>query len=88
MVNQQDQQGIRAANEKGKQRRQLQVGDAVMSRDYPGDRKGRSGLIVNKKGPLMYEVQLGPGIIWLRHIDQLRPTSVQLHISRVSATSE
>ena len=69
MDNQQDQQGIRAANEKGKQRRQLQVGDAVMSRDYRGDLKGRSGLIVKKKGPLMYEVQVGPGIIWLRHID-------------------
>ena len=34
MVNRQHQQSIRAANEKGRQRRQLEVGDSVMSRDY------------------------------------------------------
>ena len=31
MVNQQNQQSIRSANEKGRQRRQLEVGDSVMS---------------------------------------------------------
>ena len=70
MVNEQHQQGIRAANEKGRQLLQLEVGDAVMSRDYRGDLKWRSGLIVKKTGPLMYEVQVAPGIIWRRHIDQ------------------
>ena len=55
-VNQQHQQSIRAANKKGRQRRQLEVGDSVMSRDYRGDLKSRSGLIINKTGPLMYEV--------------------------------
>ena len=53
MVNQQHQQSIGAANEKGRQRCQLEVGDSVMSRDYQGDLKWRSGLIVNKTGPLM-----------------------------------
>ena len=77
MVNLQHQQGIKAANEKGRQRRQLAVGDAVMSRDYRGDLKWRSGLIVKKTGPLMYEVQVAPGIVWRRHIDQLRPTAVE-----------
>ena len=77
MVNQQHQQGIKAANEKGRQRRQLGVGDAVMSRDYRGDLKWCSGLIVKKTGPLMYEVKVAPGIIWRRHIDQLRPTAVE-----------
>ena len=77
MVNQQHQQSIKAANEKGRQRRQLEVGDSVMSRDYRGDLKWRSGLIVKKTGPLMYEVQVAPGIIWRRHIDQLRPTAVE-----------
>ena len=77
MVNQQHQQGIKAANEKGRQRRQLVVGDAVMSRDYRGDLKWHSGLIVKKTGPLMYEVQVTPGIVWRRHIDQLRPTAVE-----------
>ena len=77
MVNQQHQQGIKAANEKGRQQRQLVVGDAVMSQDYRGDLKWRSGLIVKKTGPLMYEVQVAPGIVWHRHIDQLRPTAVE-----------
>ena len=76
MVNQQHQQGIKAANEKGRQRCQLEVGDAVMSRDYQGDLTWRSRLIINNTGPLMYEVQVAPGIIWCRHIDQLRPTAV------------
>ena len=53
MVNQQHQQGIKAANEKGRQRCQLEVGDAVMSQDYQGDLKWRSGLIVKKTAPLM-----------------------------------
>ena len=52
MVNQQHQQSIRAANEKGRQCRQLEVGDSVMSRDYRRDLKWRSGMIVKKTGPL------------------------------------
>ena len=77
MVNQQHQQSFRAASEKGRQCRQLEVGDSVMTRDYRGDLKWRSGLIVKKTGPLMYEVQVAPGIIWRRHIDQLKPTAAE-----------
>ena len=85
MVNQQHQQSIRAANEKGRQRRQLEVGDSVMSQDYRGDLKWRSGLIVSKTGPLTYEVQVAPGIIWRRHIDQLKPTAAE-HTVEVTDT--
>ena len=85
IVNQQHQQSIRAANEKGRQRRQLEVGDSVMSQDYKGDLKWRSGLIVCKTGPLTYEVQVAPGIIWRRHIDQLKPTAVE-HTVEVTDT--
>ena len=49
-----------------------------MLRDYRGDLKWRSGLIVNKTGPLMYEVQVAPGIIWRWHIHQLKPTAVEV----------
>ena len=49
----------------------------MMSRDYRGDLKRRSGLIVSKTGPLMYEVQVAPGIVWRRHIDQLKPTAIE-----------
>ena len=85
IVNQQHQQSIRAANEKGRQRRQLEVGDSVMSQDYKGDLKWRSGLIVSKTGPLTYKVQVAPGIIWRRHIDQLKPTAVE-HTVEVTDT--
>ena len=85
IVNQQHQQSIRAANEKGRQRRQLEVGDSVMSQDYKGDLKWRSGLIVCKRGPLTCEVQVAPGIIWRRHIDQLKPTAVE-HTVEVTDT--
>ena len=85
IVNQQHQQSIRAANEKGRQRRQLEVGDSVMSQDYKGDLKWRSGLIVSKTGPLTYEVQVAPGIIWRRRIDQLKPTAVE-HTVEVTDT--
>ena len=84
MVNQQHQQSIRAANKKGRQCRKLEVGDSVMSRDYRGDLKWRSGLIVKKTGPLMYEVQVAPGIICLRRIDQLKPTAVEPDTVEVS----
>ena len=78
MVNQQHQQSIRAANEKGRQPRQLEVGDSVMSRDYRANLNWRAGLIVNKTGPLMYEVKVAPAIICRRHIDQLKPTAVEV----------
>ena len=84
-VNQQHQQSIRAANEKGRQRRQLEVGDSVMSRDYRRGMKLHSGLIVNKTGLLMYEVQVAPGTIWRRPIDQLKPTAVD-HTLEVTDT--
>jgi len=84
MVNQQHQQSIRAANEKGRQCRQFEVGDPVMSQDYRGDLKWRSGLVVQKTGPLMYEVKVAPGIIWRRHIDQLQPTGVEPSTVKIS----
>ena len=86
IVNQQHQQRFGAANEKGRQRRQLKVGDSVMSRDYRGDMKWRSGLIVNKTGTLMYEVQVAPGIIWRRPINQLKPTAVDHTVDTVTDT--
>ena len=46
-----------------------------MSRGYRGDLKWRPGPIVKKAGPLMCEFKVGQGIIWLRHIGQLRPTA-------------
>ena len=50
---------------------------AVLSHVMPGP-------IVKKTGPLMYEVQVAPGIIWRRHIDQLKPTAVEPDTVEVS----
>ena len=55
-----------------------------MSRDYRGDLKWRSGLIVKRTGPLMYKVQVASGIIWRQHIDQLKPTAVEPDTVEVS----
>ena len=38
----------------------------------------RAGLIVTKTGPLMYDMEVAPGIIWSQHIDQLKPTAVKV----------
>ena len=38
----------------------------------------RAGLIVNKTGPLMYDMEVAPGIIWSQPIDQLKPTAVKV----------
>ena len=47
--------------------------------------KWRSGLIVNKTDRLMYQVQVAPGTIWRRPIDQLKPTAVD-HTVEVTDT--
>ena len=69
---------------RGRTCRQFEVGDRVMSRDYRGDLKWRSGLVVRKTGPLMYEAQVAPGIILRRHIDQLQPTRVEPNTVEIS----
>ena len=53
--------------------RQLSTGERVMARNYR-DKKKRwlPGTVVQKLGPLTYSVQLDTGMLWRRHIDQLR----------------
>ena len=43
-----------------------------MAKNYGGGPKWESGVVVERKGPLSYMVQLDSGVIWRRHIDQLR----------------
>ena len=42
-----------------------------MARNYGSVPKWESGVVVEKKGPLSYTVQLNPSILWCWHIDQL-----------------
>ena len=52
--------------------REYKIGDNVMARNYSSGPKWESAVVVERKGPLSYTVQLDSGVIWRRHIDQLR----------------
>ena len=70
--------------------RQLDIGQSVIVRDYrPGRAPWIAGTIATRKG-LHYEVEVSPGNLWRRHIDQLRssgiaPTPINLDSSLTSA---
>ena len=50
----------------------LQVGDSVMAKNYREGPQWMPGLVVEHKGPLTYIIPLDSGMLWRRHIDQLR----------------
>ena len=52
--------------------REYKTGDKVMARNYGSGPKWEFAVVVERKGPLSYAVQLDSGVIWRRHIDQLR----------------
>ena len=60
------------------QPRQLEIGAKVLARRYrPGHNPWLPGSIATRSQcGLHYEVQVSPGILWRRHIDQLRSTSM------------
>ena len=51
--------------------RQLFVGQAVSVRDYRGKEKWIQGIVRARTGPVSYQVEVAPNVIWKRHIDQL-----------------
>ena len=51
--------------------RQLFVGQAVSVRDYGGKEKWIQGIVHARTGPVSYQVEVAPNVIWKRHIDQL-----------------
>jgi hypothetical protein len=61
-----DQQKPRSYNKN----RELNVGQAVWVRQYHNS-KWTIGTIINKLGPRNYEVEVAPGVVWKRHIEQL-----------------
>ena len=48
--------------------REYKIGDNVMARNYGSGPKWESAIVVERKGPLSYTVQLNSGVIWRRHI--------------------
>ena len=87
MENKQMKQILQSAIAKRSQPQQLVVGDTVLARDYRGDLKWRSGLVVQQTGPLMYKVQVAPDMIWRRHIEQLLPTHSEKATVRLSGAT-
>jgi hypothetical protein len=60
-----------------KNSRYFEDGRSVIARDYRGKgNKWTSGIIKEREGPLMYKVEIEPGTIWRRHIDQLRDSEI------------
>jgi len=56
--------------------RTFSLGDCVAIRDYRGNDKWTFGYVKNKTGPVSYQVEVSPGVLWRRHVDQLRDTKV------------
>ena len=59
--------------------REYRIGETVMARNYRDGPKWIEGVVIERKGPLSYVVQVDHGMLWRRHIDQLRtgPTTMQ-----------
>ena len=51
--------------------RQLFIGQAVSVRSYRGKKKWIHRIVRARTGPLSYQIEVVPNVIWRRHIDQL-----------------
>ncbi|XP_063545757.1 uncharacterized protein LOC134753749 [Cydia strobilella] len=73
--------GVRAAQERqvtsaGGTPRSVNVGDVVFARDYTlRGEKWSEGRVKAQTGPVSYKVDMGQGIEWRRHVDQIIPAS-------------
>nr|XP_034831574.1 uncharacterized protein K02A2.6-like [Maniola hyperantus] len=62
----------RQISQKGGTQRQVDIGDTVMARDYSSKgNKWTEGVVVSQTGPVSYKVDIGKGIEWRRHRDQV-----------------
>ena len=52
--------------------REFTVGQEVMARNFHDGDKWVPGMVIERKGPLSYTIQTESGMLWRRHIDQLR----------------
>ena len=65
--------------------REFTVGQEVMARNYRDGDKWVPGVVIERKGPLSYTIQTESGMLWRRHIDQLRKLSTSTANSAVSS---
>ena len=51
------------------------IGQRVIARNYTGNSKWVPGIVRAQLGPLSYEVEIGPNLVWRRHTDQLKDSN-------------
>lgn len=68
--------------------RQLYVGQAVSVRNYRGKEKWIPGIVHARTGPVSYQVQIAPNVIWKRHIDQLLSSSIRTDTADCTSVPE
>ena len=70
--------------------REFSIGQRVIARKYTGSTKWVHGIIRTQLGPLSYEADVKPVLLWRRHTDQLRDSRIPVTTSGtpVTQTSE
>ena len=56
--------------------RHFSIGQRVIARNYNGKSKWVPGIVRTQLGPLSYEVEIGPNLVWRRHTDQIKDANV------------
>ena len=65
-----------SATKGGSGPRHFSIGQRVIARNYSGHSKWVSGTVRTQLGPLSYEVEIKPNLIWRRHTDQLKACNI------------
>ena len=68
--------------------REFSIGQTVIARNYTGSTEWVPGIIQTQLGPLSYEVEVKPGLVWRRHTDQLRNTRISVTRSSNPAVTQ
>ncbi|CAB3249360.1 unnamed protein product [Arctia plantaginis] len=72
----------RQSNNDVEKARKLHVGDRVIARNYSGQERWKFGRINRVLGSLHYEIIMDNGLLWRRHIDQLRKIGENVRLVR------
>lgn len=70
--------------------RHFAIGQSVLARSYRGDHKWVRAIVKERHGPLSYTVEVASGVIWRRHVDQLKKSGLtpDEDLSMVSTAAE
>ena len=72
-------------HDKRSRSRDFEVGETIMIRNYRGTPKWLTGIVLERCAPLTYQVKTDSGLIWRRHVDQLRAASPDTSNNPVNA---